>query len=248
VSFISAATPESVEDTIDDNDVYGGLFNRFIPLGSDEMPPPQPWPKAPDRKLGEALRRDIERIQAVCGSPQVLEIHDPTARRTWEAFYIAFSERQRTAPESLAVLTSRLDAHTMKIALLYAALRGGRSIELEDLTRALEVTAYVDQVIETTLRPLGLTASVRLEERIGRLLGERPMTRRELHQRLSGRVKSFDLMRALNTLLELERVVELPDGRLGWTDAMHSSSNQDSKTGGGEDATYRPANGSVDEC
>lgn len=67
----------------------------------------------------------------------------------------------------------------------------------------------------------GQNPAARLESKIQLLLAVRPMKRRELHQRLSGRVKSRDLHQTLETLIDLERIVELSDGRLAWTDASY---------------------------
>jgi hypothetical protein len=153
VALLSAATAESLEDAIEDADLYGGFLNRVIPIAGAPKSP-QPWPRPPDERMWNALVRDLDRLLARYATPVRLAIVDQDARKLWETFYEDFHQRQALAPELLAALTYRLHTHVQKLALFYAVLRGGKHIAVDDLTRALEIVAYVNIVIEDVLRPL----------------------------------------------------------------------------------------------
>ena len=154
VGLVCAGTPESLEDTIGDLEVYGGLLNRIIPVAGDPRAP-QPWPTQPAPKNWQALAQDIERALARYPEVRCLEIRDPLARQTWEIFYRDLSQRHTETPDALTALTHRLHTHVMRLALLFAVVRGGQEIDIEDLTRALELGTYINTVIEDVVRPLG---------------------------------------------------------------------------------------------
>jgi hypothetical protein len=50
MSMLAAATAESLEDMVGDNDLYGGLLNRILTVAG-EPGEPQPFPERPDPQL-----------------------------------------------------------------------------------------------------------------------------------------------------------------------------------------------------
>lgn len=220
VSLLSAATQESIEDAIGENEIFGGFLNRVIPIAGTPKAP-QPWPEPPDHRSWAALVHDLDSLLSRYPSETRLQIDDPTARSMWETFYVDFHKRQLEAPELLAALSYRLHTHVQKFALLYAVLRGARSIEAEDMAQALEIARYVDAVIDDTLRPLGLSRAGRLESKIEHLLTMKAMKRRELSQKLSGRVKAHELRQTIDNLINLERIEQLDGGILAWNGAPY---------------------------
>jgi hypothetical protein len=220
VGLLAAATPASLQDCITQFETEGGLLNRFC-IFSGEPKAPQPWPSLPNEFSWRALLKDVGRILGKYQQPTRAAIVDPAARQIWEDFYSACCERQKNATETMQVLTRRLDLHVMRHALLFAALRSDSRISGEDLTRAIEIAGYIHEVIEQVVQPLGKNPAVVLESKIEALLNERRMKRRELHQRLSGRIKARDLNQALESLIDLDRIVEMDDGFLAWTTAPY---------------------------
>jgi len=219
-SMIGASTRAAIENQIGEAEQLGGLLNRFC-FFAGERQPPIPFPGGASDSEWDALVGELADVRDNYGSVTWLEIRDPEARRLWEEYYHGVYERQARLPEIICGLTSREHVHVMKFAMMFCVLRGGREIIAEDIGRAVELGAYQFAVIESVVAPIGQGAASRLDARIEEFLSERAMTRRELHQRLSGRVKSRDLNSALATLLDLDRIAELDGGLLAWTDAEY---------------------------
>lgn len=234
-ALICAATSESLEDCISENETYGGFLNRFVPLAG-VTGEPEPWPQQPDQRLRAALVRDLDDLIDHYNGPHWFQVVDPEARQMWEQFYGDFHRRQHTAAaETFAALTHRLHVHVMKFAMLFAVIRKAKTINADDLTRALELGHYIDSVFQHVVTPLGQNPAARLESKIEALLTQNAMKRRELAQKLSGRVKSYDLRRTLDNLIDLEKIVEMDDGLLGWADADYMRRYSKPAPGMGED-------------
>ena len=68
-------------------------------------------------------------------------------------------------------LTARAEAHTMRLALIYALLDGASSIEVEHLQAALALWDYAARSAEWAL---GDTTGVPLAEQLHRTLSDNP--------------------------------------------------------------------------
>lgn len=239
VSLIAGATAESLEDCVGDNEVFGGLFNRIIPV-CGELRPPQAWPEPPDDQEWAHLVAEIDFVVSRYARSTRLMIarhrglsksavHScPCVSCTWERFYDDFAVSHRARPDDVfTAMVARMHTHVWRLSVFYAALRGAGQVELEDLSRGLALGGYIYRVTEAAMKPLGTTRGTRLDNRILAILRERPMRRRELHQRLGGRVTSQELDRALKTLLSLELIIEDEQGLLAAADRFDRSENDD---------------------
>lgn len=219
-SLICAATPEGLEECLTDAEVYGGLLNRIIPIVGMRRPP-QPWPSRPDEAQWLTVGQEIAELVAHYPRQTFVDMVDPIARERWEIFYSSFHADQEGAPEGLVALRHRMHTHVWRLALFFCAMRAGSAIEDEDLCRALEMGRYIDGVVCGQMREVSHGRESMIQGKIERFLSERKLRRKELHQRIGGRVKGSELTKVLRTLLELERVVELDSGELCWADAPY---------------------------
>ncbi len=222
VGLIAATTVAGIEERIGEAEQYGGFLNRFM-FFSGERRPPNPWPAQPTGETWSDIVRLAEGVVSSYQSVTELEMVDPAVRRLWETYYGDLYKRRGRLPELLAALTMRQDVHVLKLAMYFCILRGDREIGVDDLERAIEVGEYLFAVVEAVVEPLGQNPTNKLEAKIERHLSECAMTRRELHQKVSGRVKSRDLSMALESLIDMQRVMELDGGMLAWTDADYFS-------------------------
>lgn len=226
VSLIAGATPESLEDCVGDNEVFGGLFNRIIPV-CGELRPPQAWPEPPDEREWSQLTYEIDSAIGRYNRPTRIAIERhrgltkeqirecPCVSCTWERFYDDFAISHRTRPNDVfTAMVARMHTHVWRLSVFYAAIRGAQTVEMEDLSRALAIGGYIYQVTEAAMEPLGAHKTTRLDNRILSILREKPIGRRRLRQRLGGRVPTPDIERALKTLLSLEVVIEDESGML----------------------------------
>lgn len=219
-SLICAATPEGLEECLTDAEVYGGLLNRIIPIVGTPRPP-EPWPTKPDDEAWRTLTDEVAETVGRYHRPTFLDMTDSQAREQWEVFYCRFAEEQADAPEGLVALRHRMHTHVWRLAMFFAAMRGGDSISEDDLLRALEMGRYIDAVVCGQMRAVSHGREAMIEGKIRSLLIEKPMRRRELHQKIGGRVKGSELTKVLRTMLELERVVETDIGDLTWIESTH---------------------------
>jgi hypothetical protein len=110
---------------------------RLLPEGGDENP-------LAKTGLKDRLARVLEHAR---GAGE-LRLH-PGADELWTTWYIAMARRSM---EGLTgALTSRAEAHSMRLALIYALLDGASSIELEHLEAALALWDYAARSAEWAL-------------------------------------------------------------------------------------------------
>lgn len=219
-SLLCAATPEGLEECLTEAEVYGGLLNRIIPVVG--VPgPDQPRPIRPDDAQWQAFCYEVEAVLSRFQRPTEITIQDEDVWQRWDAFYKAYKLSQVGLSDGLNALRHRIHTHVWRFMVFFAAMRGAHAIEDEDVCRALEVGRYIDAVISNKMHGVSHGREAMIQDKVERLLREKPMRRKELHQRISGRVKGSELTKILRTLLELERVVEVETGELVWADAAY---------------------------
>lgn len=202
-SILSATTPTMLEKRIDDIHLTSGLLPRFAFFNATARPP-MAYPEAMNLEGLEHLANNLQRLslyaQELAG---VLEL-SPDARRSWEPIYNAFQEEQRSIEGLGADLLSRMTAVAMKVALIYAVMRGHRSISDEDLHAGTSVARYCSDVALTLpLSRMDTSRAARLDERILACMDGVPMMTSAIQLQLSGRVGAEELRRELSSLAQM---------------------------------------------
>lgn len=129
---------------------------RLLPEGGDENP-------LAKTGLKDRLAQVLEHAR---GAGE-LRLH-PGADELWTTWYIEMAERSM---EGAGALTARAEAHSIRLALIYALLDGASSIELEHLQAAL---ALWDYAARSTEWALGDTTGDPLAEQIHSILLDNP--------------------------------------------------------------------------
>jgi hypothetical protein len=137
ISIIAHITSEELERTLDRTEVANGFANRFLfvcvrrarslPFGGDALDV-----AALGGELGKAIVR-AKRIDRVWWTDG--------ARALWVENYERLSDG---ASGMFGAVTSRAEAQTLRLALLYAALDGSAYIEREHLQAGLEIWRYCE--------------------------------------------------------------------------------------------------------
>ena len=151
----------------------------------------------------------IGTFAAQLGASQRFLSLSAVARREWEINYQELTNRSRQAPKAIAAIMTRVPAMIMKWALLYAIQAGTSSVEVEDLTRAQLVGAYLMETAELVPAHISKTPVARVEAKILEALAKHttkwlPVS--AIHQLVSGRVKAHELRQSLAALVELGRI------------------------------------------
>jgi hypothetical protein len=187
-------------------DIEGGLGSRcmFVPGVAKERIPDPPPPKEPE--YSELIRRltDIigfwHREAADAGGSISIEF-DAEARELWAPYYIELPRRAGDDPLITALMT-RFHHHTIKCALVYAALDRSRCIGVRHLAPAIAWGDFLLGGLWYIFSEFGLPPWVELERKIVakvRAAGEKGIARREL-QRLFWRSGSEEFIRRMKSL------------------------------------------------
>lgn len=139
VSVIGHVTADELRRELSSTEAGNGFANRFLWLctkRSQELPEGGSLTEADLVPLAARLSAAID-----LGRQRNELKRDDDARSLWYAVYHALSEG---GPGLAGAVTSRSEAQTMRLALLYALLDGADCIRREHLTAALALWEYVE--------------------------------------------------------------------------------------------------------
>jgi hypothetical protein len=197
IAHITAAELRHCSTTLS---TENGFLNRFLfvacrrtqllPHGGDEYP-------LANTGLTERLAEVLEHAR---GAGQ-LRFH-ARAKKHWTTRYEQMS--QRPMDGLTGALTARAEAHSMRLALIYALLDGARSIQIEHLQAAL---ALWDYAARSAVWALGDTTGDSLAEQIHRYMQDNPggLTLTQLHKLLHRNRPSAQIKQALAELQKAGR-------------------------------------------
>jgi Protein of unknown function (DUF3987) len=172
-----------------------GFLNRFLFVACRRTQLlPKGGEKNPLAKTG--LKDRLAQVLELARCAGELRLH-PDAEKHWTATYEEMSERSMEGVTG--ALTARAEAHTMRLALIYALLDGASSIRVEHLQAALALWDYAARSAEWAL---GDTTGVPLAEQLFRTLSGDPddLSRSQLRDSLNRNYSSAQVTEALESL------------------------------------------------
>jgi hypothetical protein len=171
-TVIAASTYSHLGSTLNADLVHHGLLNRFILLHGE---PGKPLPVRPPIDLQEhaALLAELQQaLSAVWGKP--FTIH-PDAEAVHAYHYNQDHSRPRES-DLLEAATNRAQVTAMRLALLFAAIRGATVIDAGDMQAAWDVMHYNRSVVASLLQRMEASSWRDVEDRVlarARRVGER---------------------------------------------------------------------------
>jgi hypothetical protein len=180
--------------------IASGFLSRFLfvacrrtqllPHGGDENP-------LGKTGLKDRLARALEHAR---GTGE-LRLH-PGARKHWSNMCIEMSKRSMEGVSG--PITARAEAHSMRLALIYALLDGASSVRVEHLEAAFALWRYAAR---SAAWALGDATGVPLAEQIHVSLLDSPagLTRTQLHELLNNNRPAAQLKEALGALEQAGR-------------------------------------------
>lgn len=171
-SILSATTPTMLEKRIDELHLTSGLLPRFAFFQATPRPA-MAYPAMVDPIGLEQLATGLQRLNHHAQElNQVLDL-SPDARRAWEPVYGMFRDQELAVEGMGADLLTRISSLAMKIALIYAVMRGHREIYEEDLHAGVSVGQYCSEVATgLSLSALDTTQDGRLAERMLKVMSD----------------------------------------------------------------------------
>lgn len=204
LSLLTASTPEWLLAHMDEVDLLGGFFPRFLYVFFE--PPAQSFaiPPAGDPQKVNLLVEGLQRVKALNGPVEFGE-----TRARYEEFYAGVQqEAQRAGGLDLyGVFLGRLPVHVLKLALCLHAVEGeGLTLAPDTMARAIGLGEWLSNRLHAALRRgLALNPKERERVRLLALIQRAPGITRGLllrHSHLSAK----ELDEALTTLEQAGQV------------------------------------------
>lgn len=191
-------------------DIHGGFGNRFLYLTGPPNPPIS-MPQKPDSRLLGEVKQALDRLEQVPPGEVGLS---PEALELWNRFYRTW--RATDFDPLTKAATKRVPAYILKLGMVYAALEETiPTLTADQLTAAIAVGHYAARC---TARLMGQHRQVsvqgRCETRILKVF-DRPMTRWQVHRRISGEFTAEEVRRAFIALEHVGRIRQVGTTRRG---------------------------------
>ena len=140
ISVIGHITATELQHHVNPVELANGLLNRFLLLGCRRV---RLLPEGgnPDPLKGTGLDRQLATTLTTAQRTGQLRLSAP-ARRAWTDAYQQLAEPQ---PGIAGAISARAEAHTIRLALLYALLDNARQIQPAHLTAALALFDYAQR-------------------------------------------------------------------------------------------------------
>jgi hypothetical protein len=198
IGHITAAELRHCSTTLS---VANGFLNRFLFVPCRRV---QLLAHGGEKKDPLAETGLKERLAEVLGHARCaggLRFH-PDAEEHWTTSYEEMSEL--SADGVTGALTARAEAHSIRLALIYALLDGASSIEVEHLQAAIALWDYAARGAEWAL---GDTTGVALAEQVHSHLVDNPggVALTQLHELLNNNHTAAELREALKALEQAGR-------------------------------------------
>jgi len=194
ISVIGHITATELRHHINPVELANGLLNRFLLLGCRRV---RLLPEGgnPDPLKGSGLAGYLATVLGHARTAGQLKL-EAAARELW---WHAYPQLTQPADGLAGDLTARAEAHTIRLALLYALLDGQRQIKTEHLTAAL---ALWDYTARSAAWALAQATGDPLAEQIHAALLRSPdgLTRTQISQLLHRSLPVQQLQQALDTL------------------------------------------------
>ncbi|MDQ2761429.1 MAG: YfjI family protein [Actinomycetota bacterium] len=220
ISIIGHITATELQHHINPVELANGLLNRFLLLGCRRV---RLLPEGgnPDPLHGTGLHRRLVATLAAARRAGQVRLSDH-ARNPWHEAYQRLAEPQ---PGIAGAISARAEAHTIRLALLYALLDNTRQIQPAHLDAALALWDYAQR---SAVWALERTASDPLARQIHAALTHAPdgLTRTQLRDLLHRNPSTQQLDRALADLAHDDKITSqrvLTAGRPAelWTATQH---------------------------
>jgi hypothetical protein len=194
ISIIGHITHSELRRHATTTEIANGFLNRFV-LAAVRRVRLLPEGGNPDPLKGSGLAGYLATVLGHARTAGQLKL-EAAARELW---WHAYPQLTQPADGLAGDLTARAEAHTIRLALLYALLDGQRQIKTEHLTAAL---ALWDYAARSAAWALAQATGDPLAEQIHAALLRSPdgLTRTQISQLLHRSLPVHQLQQALDTL------------------------------------------------
>jgi hypothetical protein len=211
-SFISATPLEYAEKLLGNEEIAGGVLNRYLIVSGKEQPP-KPLVEPPFEQAWQSISRPLrETGERWAKKPHCFTL-DPEAKDLYCKFYIALRRSMDERDAREVQLTSRIDEHVLKIALVYSAVFGETKITRKALAIAIAIGRWLQASTLSIFGDVGLDSFTKAQKEILKVVEKRGyIYRRDLQRLLSKKINGELFGRALR-VLDTDGFIKCHDGR-----------------------------------
>jgi hypothetical protein len=211
VSLITASPIEWLVSAIAQDDIMGGVLNRFL-LVSGETKEPIPFAQLPNPNAWESFIRELHGTITRYIQNQSSEMAwSDEAKSLFEEFYVPWHQRQRALAGDIAALTNRIPDHIVKIAMLLSALSGETHLTTEAIAIAIQLGRYLEKIAHILFSDFGLSRQGKAEQIIITRLERKngAMGYRDLRIAIGSKMDTETFNKAIKNL-EIAGVIRVP--------------------------------------
>jgi hypothetical protein len=208
VAIVAHITPREFRAKLQDSEMAGGTYNRFMPIYSHRnlmLPNPVGTDAKTVEEFGAALAKKVARARTLSLVP-----FTPTAEKLYvEELYEKLTDDSVAGPA--AEFTARAAAYCQRVAMLYALLDGREQIDEGDLRAAHALVLYSQASAVHLLMGSG-TGDIRLDKLIRAVkdAGEDGLTQTQVTRLFGNHVKAAEKREIVSKLLDLPGYVMQP--------------------------------------
>ncbi|MGH7953818.1 MAG: DUF3987 domain-containing protein [Limisphaerales bacterium] len=202
ISIIGHITETELNKKMDNNAIFNGFANRFLVVCAKRarlLPDGGSLTDNDFETLAEKLKLAIDAARKTSRMTRSEE-----ARKLWREVYPKLSGDRAG---NFGAITSRAEAHVLRLSIIYAAMDGSSQIELAHLKAALECWRYCQ---DSALYIWGDFTQGGLAEKIRIALagaGEQGLTRSQINGALGGRVTVKEFEPELQKMVSVGEII-----------------------------------------
>jgi hypothetical protein len=204
ISIIGHITETELKKKLGDNAIFNGFANRFLVVCAKRarlLPDGGNLTDEDFQRLASQLSLAIDAARKVSRMTRSDE-----ARRLWHEVYPKISSDRAG---NFGAITSRAEAHVLRLSMIYALLDGSSQIELAHLKAALECWRYCQDsafYIWGDFMQTGIAEKLRVALKVA---GEGGLTRSQLYDALGGRITANEFSPELRKMISAGEVREI---------------------------------------
>ncbi|MGY6278285.1 DUF3987 domain-containing protein [Methylomonas sp. MgM2] len=205
INLLSHITQFELKQMMAKADLHNGLANRFLWVSvrrTRKLAFPQPM--ADDDVLKIANRLSKAFMKSVI--PEAVSFTSE-ARYFWVRKYYEVSTDKAGL---IGSLTSRSEAHVMRLSLLFALLDGNALIDVRHVQAAIDLIDYCNESVKFIFTTPDDTKASSDADRLLLALARGPMTQTEVNKLFSGHKTRRDLSQMLSDLQALNKIKSVP--------------------------------------
>lgn len=202
ISIIGHITETELTKKMDSNAIFNGFGNRFLPVCAQRarlLPDGGSLTDEDFKNLARKLSLAIDAARKISRLTR-----NDEARARWHEVYPKLTADR---PGNFGAITSRAEAHALRLSMIYALLDGKSEIELCHLKAALECWRYCQ---DSALYLWGDFTQGGIAEKIRIALagaGELGLTRSQINNALGGRIPADEFSPELQKMVSGQEVI-----------------------------------------